>query len=131
MQNSNEDAICKFRQCIFRTFPKEHDGAWVHGHEEEDRVPLVACDTPEVEEWNGLADTLAQLPPMSLLLLLPQLRMKCWPIPRLRTCDADVVLVGIDIHAIAFDDEDAYAASMTSWKDGAAFSTQHLLNVDP
>ena len=57
--------------------------------------------------------------------------MKCWPIPRLRTCDADVVLVGIDIHAIAFDDEDAYAASMTSWKDGAAFSTQHLLNVDP
>ena len=57
--------------------------------------------------------------------------MNCWPIPRLRTYDADVVLVGIDIHAIAFDDEDAYAASMTSWKDGAAFSTQHLLNVDP
>lgn len=48
--------------------------------------------------------------------------MKCWPTPRLRTYDADVVLVGIDIHAKVVDVEDEVEMKLA---DGVAYAKQH------
>ena len=48
--------------------------------------------------------------------------MKCWPIPRLRTYDADVVPVGIDIHAKVVDVEDEVEIELL---DGVAYAKQH------